>query len=310
MNRRAWVSTRVLVTGARGFIATRLCRALVERGASVDAVSKQPSSITHPAMRWSRVDLGNIDETRHTLKEVRPDVVFHLAGHVTGSERLEEVLPTFAANLVSTVHVLTAAAELAACRVVLAGSMLEPHDERSHPSPSSPYAASKWACTAYARMFHHLYGLQVGVARPMMVYGPGQWDREKLLPYVIQSFLGGASPILASGQREIDWVFVDDVVEGLMAVAASSALDGEPIDLGTGTLTSIRHVVEELARLTASTAQPQFGAKPERLFEVPRVARVEDTKQRIGWQAVTPLVEGLARTVSWYKQNLDTVRLC
>ena len=310
MNTRDWVSTRVLVTGARGFIATRLCRALVDSGASVHGISKTPNSVSHPQMHWSQVDLGDLNEVRKSLAAFRPEVVFHLAGHVTGSQRIEEVQSTFTANLISTVHVLTAATELRGCKVVLAGSMEEPDAADTAPAPPSPYAASKWACTAYARMFHSLYGLEVAVARPMMVYGPGQWNVNKLLPHVIVSLLNDTSPTLTSSEREIDWVFVDDVVDGLMAVAGSSALDGEPIDLGSGTLTTTRHLVEEVARLTGSRARPQFGAIPNRPFEVSRVARVEDTKRRIGWEAATSLHEGLARTVEWYRQKVEATPPC
>jgi nucleoside-diphosphate-sugar epimerase len=255
-------------------------------------------------MQWSGVDLTNLDDVRRMFRRVRPDVVFHLAGHVTGSQRLEEVQPTFAANLISTVHLLTIAAENPTSRIVLAGSMQEPDGAPGIASPSSPYAASKWACSGYARMFQSLYGLRVAIARPMLVYGPGQWDLTKLLPYVIVSLLKGESPKLTSGERQMDWVFVDDVVAGLIAVAASPVPEGETIDLGSGELTTIRQVVEKVTALIASAGEPLFGAVPDRLFEVPRLAQVEKTAQLIGWKASTPLAEGLARTVDWYRQSL------
>src|SRR5205823_740065 len=125
------------------------------------------------------------------------------------------------------------------------------------------YAASKWACTGYARMFHALYQLPVAIARPMMVYGPGQWDTTKLLPYVTTSLLGGASPLVSSGSREIDWVYVDDVVDGLLTVAVSP-LDARLIDLGTGTLTSIRTLIDHVVELVGSDVPVRFGAVADR----------------------------------------------
>ena len=132
--------------------------------------------------------------------------MFHLAGHVTGSQQLEHVIPALELNLISTVQILTAAAETGTTRVVLAGSMQEPEPGDASTVLNSPYAASKWASTGYARMFHSLYHVPVTIARPFMVYGPGQWNLTKLLPYVIVSFLKGEAPQVSSGTRELDWV--------------------------------------------------------------------------------------------------------
>jgi UDP-glucose 4-epimerase len=181
--------------------------------------------------------------------------------------------------------------------------MQEPEPGDSAAAPCSPYSASKWACSGYARMFHALYQLRVVIARPMMVYGPGQWDVTKLLPYVTTSLLNGTSPALGSGTRELDWVFIDDVVEGLMTVAISSTIDGETIDLGSGALTSVRALVEQVVALVGADVPVRFGALPDRPFERPRAARTEETRRLTGWSAATPLREGLSRTVAWYRET-------
>ncbi len=297
-----WSEARVLVTGARGFIATHLCRALVATGARVHGVTSGPASLPVSEVSRIQADLADAAMVRRIVAEVNPDVVFHLAGHVTGGQEIGNVASTFAANLTSTVHLLTAASENKNCRVVLAGSMQEPDADDSRGTPCSPYAASKWACAGYARMFHALYGLPVVIARPMMVYGPGQWDTTKLLPYVTTSLLSGTSPGVSSGARQLDWVYVDDVVSALMAVATFSALDGRTIDLGSGTLTSIREIVTLVASLVGSEAPVRFGAVADRPFEQPRAARADETRKLIGWVAETSLSEGLNRTVAWYRQ--------
>ena len=148
-----------------------------------------------------KIEWADVRAVRSTLAHVRPDVVLHLAGHVTGAQDLALVEPTFQMNLTSTVHLLIAAAETRPRRLVLVGSMQEPDPDHPAPVPCSPYAASKWAASGYARMFHALYHLPVAVARPMMVYGPGQWDLLKVLPYVTVSLLGGTPPVLGSGAR-------------------------------------------------------------------------------------------------------------
>ncbi len=296
-----WRDARVLVTGARGFIGSRLCQKLVDAGAIVQGVSSRSSFDGRSReVSWSAVDLTDLNAVRQMIRVAAPDLVFHLAGCVTGSQALEDVEPTFALNLMSTVHLLTCAAETSRCRVVLAGSMHEPDRDDPDLIPVTPYAASKWASTAYARMFHRLYQYPVAITRPMMVYGPGQWDVTKLLPHVITSLLNGTSPEVSSGKRVLDWVFVDDVVAGMMAVAMTREACGQAIDLGSGKLVSIREIAEMAAALVGSSVPISFGALPERPFERPRVARVKETWQLTGWSAETSLADGLRKTVeSW-----------
>jgi nucleoside-diphosphate-sugar epimerase len=254
-------------------------------------------------MTWSRTDLTDFGDVRTLIDSVRPDVVFHLAGHVTGSQQLEHVEPTLDLNLITTVHLLTAATA-ARCRVILTGSMQEPDPQDPEAVPCSPYAASKWACTGYARMFHSLYQLPVTIARPFMVYGPGQWDLTKLLPYVVVSLLKGEAPRVSSGGRALDWVYVEDVVDGLLLVADSDYVDARTVDLGTGQLVSIRDIVEQVRRLIGSPVEAQFGAIADRPFEQPHAARANETKQMIGWAPATSLHDGLTATLEWFRSYL------
>jgi UDP-glucose 4-epimerase len=302
----AWRDVRVVVTGARGFIATHLCRRLLSAGALVHGVSRAESPSALAGLTWSRADLSDRCAVRALVDRVRPDVIFHLAGHVTGSQQLEHVGPALELNLLSTVHLLTAVAEAGRGRVVLAGSMQEPDPGDPAGVPCSPYAASKWACTGYARMFHSLYRVPVVIARPFMVYGPGQWDLAKLLPYVIMSFLKGETPRISSGSRELDWVYVHDVVDGLLLVARSPFDDGRTIDLGTGTLVSIRSIVTQVRDLLGSTNDAEYGAIADRPFERPHAARLDDTTRLIEWRPTTSLRDGLTDTIAWYRSFAAT----
>jgi UDP-glucose 4-epimerase len=300
----AWKGRRVLVTGARGFIASRLCRRLISEGADVCGLSTKAIE-PQAGMSWHQIDLTDGAAVTRLIGEVRPEVIFHLAGHVTGSQKVDQVGPTFDQNLASTINVLTAAVETSRCRVLLAGSMQEP----DHTGVlCSPYAASKWACSGYARMFHDLYQLPVSIARPFMVYGPGQWDPAKLLPYVITSFLNGAAPRVSSGDRAIDWVYVDDVVDGFLIVASSEFNDARAIDLGTGNLVSIREIIERVRRIIGSPVEASFGAVPDRPLERPHAARVEETRHLIGWSASTSLDDGLRASIDWYRERLSAER--
>lgn len=292
-----------LVTGASGFIGSRLCERLVEAHAEVHAVSR--SERTGSAVRWWSTDVRDTEATLALVRKVKPDVIFHLASHVSGSRGLDAVLPTLHANLVSTVNVLLGAAEAGCRRIVLAGSLEEPDSDDPYPVPVSPYAAAKFAASAYGRMFHSLHGVPVVMLRLFMVYGPGQGDETKLVPYVITSLLRGESPELSSGTRPVDWVYVDDVVDALIASARTDEALGESLDVGSGTLTPIRSVVEEIVRLLRSSVEPSFGTLPDRPKERVRVADIERTQALLGWAPRIPLNQGLAATIDWYAARDD-----
>jgi UDP-glucose 4-epimerase len=297
---------RALVTGASGFIGSALCRHLTQAGMEVHGVSRTERAATDSCARWHANRLDDIEAVRALFKAARPDFVFHLASHVAGSRALELVLPTYSANLTSTVNLLTAATELGCERVLLTGSLEEPEPGPEHAVPSSPYAAAKFAASAYGRMFHALYDSPVVILRVFMVYGPGQQDLKKLVPYVVLSMLKGEVPQLSSGTREVDWIYVDDVVEGFVAAAAAPGVKGGTLELGTGRSVTVRGVVEELVNIIRPAVPPVFGAVPERPMEQIRVANVEDTYRQLGWRARTTLSDGLSRTVEWYRAQLIT----
>ena len=293
----------VLVTGASGFIGAHLCRRLLERGRRVAGVSRHHPESLPDGAEACRADLTVPGETAALLARVQPDWIFHLAGCVTGGRGMELVRPTFEANLASTVNLMEAAARQGGCqRFVLAGSLEEPDTVQS--PPASPYAASKAAATAYARMFHSLYDFPAVIARIFMVYGPDQKDEKKLVPYVIESLLRGESPRLSSGARPVDWIYVEDVVDGLIRLAAAPDLEGRTLDLGSGELVPVRDVVERIARLTGSAVPLHFDPAADRPMEQIRTADAARTESLTGWRPRVALDEGLLATIAWHRRRM------
>jgi UDP-glucose 4-epimerase len=291
---------KALVTGASGFIGRALCRSLIDEGIETTAMTRLGAA-TLEGVTSVTADLGDEAAVTRCLGDVRADLVFHLAGVTSATRTLDAVVPTFNANLTSTVNLLTAATRIGCRRIVLAGSLEEPDGPSADDVPSSPYAASKWAGSMYARMFWQLYQTPVTVARIFMVYGPQQRDTNKLIPYATRCLLAGEPLRLSSGTRAVDWVFVEDVARGLLALSRADGVDGLSVDLGTGVLTSVREVVERLARLAGRDARLQFGAFPDRPQEQVRCADVARAEQLTGWHALVNLDDGLARTVDSYR---------
>jgi nucleoside-diphosphate-sugar epimerase len=250
-----------------------------------------------------------VDETsvRAVYDTVQPDIVYHLAGAVSGTRALDYVLPALRDNLVSAVTMMTVAAERGCKRLVIVGSLEDPDGEDVGPHPASPYAASKWGVFHYARMFNALYELPVVTARVLMAYGPAQSDHAKVVPYSILSMLNGKAPKLGSGTRGMDWVYVDDVAKGLIAAGAVPDIEGGVFELGTGEATTVRRVVEMIAEIIRPpvAAMPQFGAQADRQMDRVRVARLEHSREALGWEPTTALRDGLAQTITWYSRWLS-----
>ncbi|HXX44152.1 MAG TPA: SDR family NAD(P)-dependent oxidoreductase [Candidatus Acidoferrales bacterium] len=298
--RSSFEGQRIVVTGANGFIGSHLCRRLCQEGAEVHAVyrSQRPNDLGE--QHWWQADLGDEPAVRKLVRETRPQLIFHLASHVKGAPNLEHVLPTFHSNLQSTVNLLVSAAE-SGSRVVLTGSLAEPDVENGETFPSAPYAAAKWAGSGYARMFHALYKVPVAIARVFMVYGPAQKDLTKLIPYVVLSALQGKTPKISSGQRLVDWIYISDVVDGLLALASAANVDGATLDIGSGSLVSTREIVQLAIMLTGTGINAEFGALADRPLEPIRTAKTAETLARTGWTPKVSLREGLKRTVDWYR---------
>lgn len=298
----------VLVTGGSGFIGSALREHLHCLDAEVHAISRRPPSLPDDQTRWWKGDLGDYTALENVFGTVKPEIAFHLASEVTGKRDIDLVIPTLNNNLISTVNLLTAATKSSCGRIVIAGSLEEPDSNEQAPVPSSPYAAAKWASSSYARMYHALYETPVVIARLFMVYGPGQKDLSKLIPYVALSAQRQESPKLASGGRLVDWIYVEDVVKGLLTSAMTKNIEGQTLDFGSGKLETTGRVAEILCELAGHGITPTLGAVSDRPMEQIRCADINHTYEKTGWKPAISLAEGLKITAEWYWRQARTAK--
>ena len=298
-DRAAFKGRVVLVTGGLGFIGSALTIRLKQAGAEIHTVSRRPQESLGEKRHW-RADLCDTDAVVKLVREVRPYFVFHLASHVMGAPDLHHVLPAFHNNLQTTVNLLCALAEVGCGRMIITGSLVVDPENGVRTIPNSPYAAAKSAASDYARMFHALYGFPVAIARVFQVYGPGQQDETKLVPYVIRCALRGEAPKITSGKHCWDWIFVEDVVSGLTKLAVALGVDGRSVDLGSGVGIATKELVNRICALVETEIQPTYGALGDRPLEPLRVANTEASLRLIGWSPSIQLAEGLRRTIDWY----------
>lgn len=289
------MSQIALVTGGRGFLGQHLARALSEAGWTVHITSRSASG-TQAGIACHACDLADLPAADTLLGRIRPRVVFHLAGAVSASPEIELVLPTFHSHVTSTINLMTLVQKHSVDRLVVCGSMMEMLDA----VPSSPYNAAKGVARLYAQMFHSLYATPVTVARTFVTFGPGQGP-EKVLPYVIRTLAAGRAPELGSGAWRADWIYVSDVIDGLLRMATAPGIEGHVLDLGRGELTSLKEMVLTIAGLMNAEAKPVFGARPDRPDEPERCADVASTTARLGWTPRIATDEGLRRTIQAYR---------
>src|SRR4030095_12761219 len=152
------------------------------------------------------------------------------------------------------------------------------------------------------RMFFQLYNLPVVLVRPFVAYGPGQ-NKNKLIPFVIFSSLKNQCPQLSSGEWTADWIYVDDVIQGILLAASAPGIEGCCFDLGSGKLIKTRLLVEQLSDLVNPAIRPLFGAVADRPLEQVRTAKIDYTAAVLGWKPATSLREGLVRTIEWCKSQ-------
>ncbi|MDY7080213.1 MAG: NAD(P)-dependent oxidoreductase [Chloroflexota bacterium] len=299
-----WAERRVLVTGATGFIGRRLVQRLAQTGAQIYAGVRSADRMgfaTHhsPSVIHQLIfDLRDAGAVQAAIAETKPQVVVHLAAVRVTDSGVDPTL-ALAANTGGTLHLLEALRGQDVRRVVLVGTCYEygAREAAEGLDPSNVYAASKVAAWAFGRAYWRVHGLPVVTVRPFQVYGPGQPDRA-LISTAIRAALAGEDFPMTPGAQERDFIYVDDVVEGMLTAAITPGIDGESLDLGTGQIHTIYQVVERIWAMTGARGHILAGALPYRPGEVMRmIADAGRTARLTGWRATIPLKEGLSRTL-------------
>jgi nucleoside-diphosphate-sugar epimerase len=295
--RRGWRGKRVLITGATGFIGRHLVRQLRDRGSQVYA-GVSPGTAPNLSSHSLTLDVRDAEAVRAAVDEAEPHVVFHLAAAGVTNPAVDPMLALMV-NAGGVVNLLEALRERDVQRIVLVGTSHEygAREAREGLDPFGAYAASKVAAWAYGRTYWRAFSLPVVTVRPFQVYGPGQ-PEEALIPGTIRAALSGEDIPITPGEQGLDFVYVEDVTDGMMAAAQAPKIEGKSLDLGTGAAHTIRSVVDQIWRLTGAEGEVRVGALPYRSGGPMRlVADAERTAQLTGWRATTPLEEGLCATI-------------
>src|SRR5579883_595547 len=313
-----WTRTRVVVTGAGGFIGSHLVQRLLDLGADVTAFIRYNSqnddgflaAIGDRPIRIVRGDVTDVEALRRAF--VGADVVFHLAALVGVPYSFIHANQVIQVNTLGTANVLTAARDANLSKVVITSTSevygsarYVPIDEAHPKQPQSPYAASKIAADAIALSFYHAYGLPVAIVRPFNTFGPRQSDRA-IIPTVIAQALSKDEIRIGNPHPTRDFTFVTDTAEGFIKAAESDKAIGQEINLGSGAEISVAALAETIAAMVGRQVPVRVDEKRvrSRQAEVTRLlANNSRARELIGWQPVVGLEEGLRRTIEWVREN-------
>jgi CDP-glucose 4,6-dehydratase len=324
----------VFVTGAYGMLGAWLVRALLDRGAAVTVLRRDevPASMLaldglEARCTVVRGDLLTPGLLERAIGEHECDTVFHLAAQTIVGTANRSPVPTFEANIRGTWLLMDACRTQNVRRVVVAASdkAYGAHDELPYREefalqPTFPYDVSKAATDLIARSYWHTYGVPVAVTRLANIYGGGDLNRSRLLPEAIAAVLRGRAPVIRSdGSPERDFLYVEDAADAYLAICDALDADedaapgttkarGEAFNAGGGRPHSVRSVIDAVVRVSGHDLQPDVRGTGTPSGEIDR-QYVDSTKLqgRTGWTARVDLDEGIARTITWYREHLDAL---
>ena len=319
-----WTGTRVLVTGATGIVGSWLCKELLDRGASLVALVRDPdpqSELMRSGDIARTTVVSGVLEDYWTLErainEHEIEVVFHLGAQTIVGSALRSPLPTFESNVRGTYNLLEA------CRsrvgqlkgVVIASSDKAyghhdtlPYVESMRLEGRYPYEVSKTCADLIAQAYQETYGLPVGIARCGNIYGGGDLNWSRIVPGTIRTLLEGGRPIVRSdGSPVRDYVYIKDVVNGYVALAEAldrTDVQGEAFNFGNETPVTVLELVAEIQRLLDCVdLEPRILATGDSEIHSQYLS-AQKAREVLDWHPVWDRQSGLTETIAWYRDFL------
>ena len=317
---------RTLVTGAAGFIGSRVSELLLEDGHEVLGVDELNDAYdvrlkewrlaklrARSGFRFERLDIAEPGALEQATRGMEFDALVNLAARAGVRASVERPELYVATNVAGSLETLELCRQRGIPKYLLAStsSLYGAHNPRPFREdadtsrPLSPYAATKGGAEALAHSYHALHGLDVSVVRYFTVYGPAGRPDMSVFRFVQRIREGLPIVLYGDGRQSRDFTFVDDIARG--TVAALRPLGFEVLNLGGDE----PHEVNELIRLVEEGVgrKAEIRREPPHPADVPATwADIAKAEELLGWRPRVDFAEGIARAVAWYEAERDWAR--
>jgi len=305
---------KILLTGGAGFIGSNIADAYVSAGHEVlviDDLSSGKRENVPPPARFVLCDIGS-DTAEEAIRTFRPEVVNHHAAQINVRASVADPMFDAQVNILGTIRLLEACRRNEVRKFIFASSGGAGYGEQesfpadeSHPiRPVSPYGAAKIAAELYMNFYRAQYGMDYTALRYSNVYGPRQDPHGEagVVAIFCERLLKEQAVVVnGDGEQTRDYVYVGDVVRA--NVAALTRGGGRPVNIGTGIETNVNTIFRTLRELSGSSREeihgPPMPGEQRRSCLENLLALTE-----LGWYPEVSLEEGLARTLSFFREKI------
>ncbi len=314
----SWAPDRAVVTGGAGFLGSHLCTELVRRGAEVvcldNFLTGSPANVAHlmgdPLFHLVRCD---VTEFVHVPGPV--DLVLHLASPASPIDYLQLPIHTLKVGSVGTMHAVGLAKDKGA-RFVLASTSEVYGDPLEHPQredywgnvnpvgPRGVYDEAKRFAEALVTAYRTAHGVDTAIVRIFNTYGPRMrpFDGRAIPTFIRQALAGEPLTVAGDGSQTRSVCYVDDLVRGILALAASG--HPGPMNIGNPAERTVLAIARDVLAATGSASQVVLVERP---VDDPSVRRPDTAlaRRELGWEPQVSWRDGLARTVDWFADALQ-----
>jgi dTDP-glucose 4,6-dehydratase len=310
------MSTRIVITGAAGFIGSHLAETLLDRGHQVVGIDNLLTGDRANIAHLSTRDFQFIehDVTKHIDVDGPVDVVLHWASPASPIDYLEWPIQTLKVGALGT-HNALGLAKAKQARFVIASTSEVYGDPLEHPQteqywgnvnpvgPRGVYDEAKRFAEAMTMAYHRYHGLDAKIVRIFNTYGPRMRIRDgRAVPnFIAQAIRNEDLTVYGDGNQTRSFCYVTDLVDGVLRLMESG--ENAPVNIGNPQEMTITQIAKEIIALTGATSQIVYRELPE---DDPKVRQPDITRARtrLDWEPRVALTEGLERTIQYFRQKL------
>jgi len=315
----------VLVTGGAGCVGSNLCKKISELNAKKVIILDNLSS----AYEWNIPDAENVvfingdildDEMLKRAYKEKPDYVFHLAAHFANQNSVDNPETDLMINGIGTLKVLQYAHLAGVKRLVYSSSgcgvygleskmPFEEHDVSI--SLHTPYQVTKLLGELYTNYFHNLYGLPIVNARFFNVFGPGEVPgkyRNVIPNFMHWSMNSLPLPITGDGTETRDWTYVDDIINGLLAMGIKEEAVGEAINLGSGEEQRVIDMANMVNKITGNESGIVYMERRDWDVKNRLLSSIDKAKRLLDYKPQMKFEDGIEKVHEWFVENQDDIQ--